>query len=864
MSEISYAAALLQDDKTSVRGIIAKSGDITAIGDFPNLTSLDLSGNTQVTDFGFLSGLPALEELYLSNMDLGHIPKELCELPELCKLHLGGNSIKDFSLLKTLPNLVDLGLESLDLRKIPDDVVSISGLKVLGLYDNDITSITSLKKLPLLEELFIASNRLKKIPKELKKLEHLRLLDIMNNNFLTDIGVVGELAGLEDLGMTHPPDIEIIPDAVFELSALKKLTLHLRGERGDKLEGMKNIGNLQGLEELWIVGAGIEALPAGFSELKKLKVLKLTSNKSLADIDALKDLPVLEELDLHSCDLRKIPASFSTLKALKKLDISLNDNLTDVSGLRDLPGPEELTFYSKLSSFPDSMGTLTGLKKLVLTSESAEVGFLSTLTALEELMLKDCSFEALPVELGGLKTLSVYRDKGDDAYLTNFGELEELNIGQHDFSLPAMPKLKTLWITDIEGIIDFGNISASPLLEKLTIKGADDLEALPIGLSEAKGLQTLKLSFLDELKDISELRDMPNLRHVEMMYCESLKALPEGMATLGALQILELSEMDSLADIAVIGEMKALVELKMDNVQKVKSLPPGMKEMSGLRVVRLEDCCDLKDISVLEEVASLEVFECDDCKVSTANKKKVTAAMAGRQDKVELKMSYQEFMDSGHYKTLSGKEDAKHSYSFPLDFDTPESLLESMGDFDWLDDFRDGDFEDENEDEDTLESAILNSEEGGLKPLAILDFGYKGCEDVERDSYCEEIFLVDIDDPNNAVFLWTHDGSPAKIHANFDLFLASLRDFKKEEDDDDDESQEEDTNTTYLEFVDEKSSKFWQVTVSGSSHTVVYGKIGSNGSSKTKEFADEAAALKDALRLTKSKEKKGYAAATRA
>ncbi|MCP4444157.1 MAG: WGR domain-containing protein [Myxococcales bacterium] len=60
-------------------------------------------------------------------------------------------------------------------------------------------------------------------------------------------------------------------------------------------------------------------------------------------------------------------------------------------------------------------------------------------------------------------------------------------------------------------------------------------------------------------------------------------------------------------------------------------------------------------------------------------------------------------------------------------------------------------------------------------------------------------------------------------------------------------------------FVDEKSSKFWKVTVSGASHTLACGKIGSAGSSKTNEFTDEAAAQKDAERLAKSKEKKGYA-----
>lgn len=39
---------------------------------------------------------------------------------------------------------------------------------------------------------------------------------------------------------------------------------------------------------------------------------------------------------------------------------------------------------------------------------------------------------------------------------------------------------------------------------------------------------------------------------------------------------------------------------------------------------------------------------------------------------------------------------------------------------------------------------------------------------------------------------------------------------------------------------------------------MTYGKIGSGGQSKTKNFADAAAAQKDADKLTTSKVKKGY------
>ena len=46
---------------------------------------------------------------------------------------------------------------------------------------------------------------------------------------------------------------------------------------------------------------------------------------------------------------------------------------------------------------------------------------------------------------------------------------------------------------------------------------------------------------------------------------------------------------------------------------------------------------------------------------------------------------------------------------------------------------------------------------------------------------------------------------------------------------------------TYLEFHDEKSAKFWQIEVQGAKHIVRWGKIGTKGQSKEKEFAEQVA-----------------------
>lgn len=64
--------------------------------------------------------------------------------------------------------------------------------------------------------------------------------------------------------------------------------------------------------------------------------------------------------------------------------------------------------------------------------------------------------------------------------------------------------------------------------------------------------------------------------------------------------------------------------------------------------------------------------------------------------------------------------------------------------------------------------------------------------------------------------------------------------------------------THYFEYVGGNSRKFWEITVTGSEATVRYGRIGTDGQSKTKSFDDEAAATRHAEKLITAKLKKGY------
>jgi len=62
----------------------------------------------------------------------------------------------------------------------------------------------------------------------------------------------------------------------------------------------------------------------------------------------------------------------------------------------------------------------------------------------------------------------------------------------------------------------------------------------------------------------------------------------------------------------------------------------------------------------------------------------------------------------------------------------------------------------------------------------------------------------------------------------------------------------------HFEFVGGGSSKFWEMSISGNSFTVRFGRIGTAGQTQTKTFADDAKANHEAEKLIAEKLKKGY------
>jgi predicted DNA-binding WGR domain protein len=63
---------------------------------------------------------------------------------------------------------------------------------------------------------------------------------------------------------------------------------------------------------------------------------------------------------------------------------------------------------------------------------------------------------------------------------------------------------------------------------------------------------------------------------------------------------------------------------------------------------------------------------------------------------------------------------------------------------------------------------------------------------------------------------------------------------------------------TYLEYKDNKSEKFWEVSVEGSVMTIRWGKIDSSGQSKKKDLSTHEIACDEAKKLAEKKQRQGY------
>ncbi|GLJ24505.1 hypothetical protein SUGI_0468160 [Cryptomeria japonica] len=263
-----------------------------------------------------------------------------------------------------------------------------------------------------------------------------------------------------------------------------------------------------------------------------------------------------------NCPYSRIPWWIS-LKRLRVLELTSQLKFTALwgSGVQVPVELRELSINGILSDFPESIGQLRYLEKLVLrrkpdnkdqifcSTMKALPGSFCNLQSLKHLELIGCEkMKFLPHELGNLTNL----EHINLSYCKNLKELPETfnNLGN----------LKYLCLKDCAELIISSNVLENSFkLEYLNLKSCKKVEALPINVDHQQLLRALNVegTSLKELPDkIEELCFLKDLK----LGSPFLKELPQSVGRLTSLERLKISESKAVS-LPGVGEMQSLGSL---------------------------------------------------------------------------------------------------------------------------------------------------------------------------------------------------------------------------------------------------------------------------------------------------------------
>ena len=318
-----------------------------------------------------------------------------------------------------------LNYDGHQLTEIPEVVFSNTSLKKLVFSRNSLPAFPEkLTQLTELRNLDLSMNPFVEISEKIGELRKLRKLNLSYNSHTTFPESFANLTLLEELLMYYNYKLEVIPDVVTRLPALRLLnfshnielkkipenigdlsrleTLNLNDTAIDQLPD--SLGQLQNLRHLYLKDTGIKKLPDSFVQLKNLQHLNIgIAELDLEDaIEKIKNLPELRWLTLI---LQKdYPVALKELTQLKKLTITYNYDLYK-SGETRMPLPENLTLIPNLEELeltnnnlaaylPESMGRLAQLRVLSLSATAIQhfpesLQYLTRLEVIEGNLNKD-------------------------------------------------------------------------------------------------------------------------------------------------------------------------------------------------------------------------------------------------------------------------------------------------------------------------------------------------------------------------------------------------------------------------------------------------------------------------------------------
>lgn len=267
-------------------------------------------------------------------------------------------------------------------------------------------------------------------------------------------------------------------ERVVEFKNLQALSVSL----SDVSRLLPRLGELAGLQDVYLQACNIQAFPESLLGLPHLRSLSI-GNNFLRELPAeIGDLEVLEYLGLTQNRLVRLPDGIGRLTRLKTLVLSYNQIHEVPESIGNLQALESLHLgVNQLTQMPEAIGSLQRLQSLTLDSNKLKdlPQVISQLARLTRLSLEHNPLESLPAGLSqmtGLKELSI--------------EAEKRALFM-DWSYQSSKKPPQAELSELRLFVDPSSQLFPPLKATIQESGLADMGAAILGgAREAVGIQT--------------------------------------------------------------------------------------------------------------------------------------------------------------------------------------------------------------------------------------------------------------------------------------------------------------------------------------------------------------------------------------
>ena len=372
--------------------------DLVSLEQMENLVSLNLEGNSEISDLSPLGNLTKLQSLVLPCPSGISDLTPLASLTELTAFRMVGNwnnsapanQVKDFSPLSNLTNLTDLELVVTGLEDLSfvSGLTNLTVLRLMGTVTAE--DLTTLSGLTNLTELQVHTSGTKTAAgiEGLVNLQQLKIMDESQSLYQDDLTCLSGMTslkvarfqvnglksfhGIENLTQLEEADFYGQDAAFTDLDPFRNLTKleYLRLPRhtagtvfnGD---GLANLVNLQELD----MEHSVESLEP-LRNLKNLKILNMAGGRSaqgtFRSMEPLSGLTNLESLELNVPQLADVDLSYlSGMTKLTTLYISFSrDDSGDGDSVIDLTPLGSLTQLRSVELYLFRIRDLTPLAAL--------------------------------------------------------------------------------------------------------------------------------------------------------------------------------------------------------------------------------------------------------------------------------------------------------------------------------------------------------------------------------------------------------------------------------------------------------------------------------------------------------------------